>query len=172
MNWVGLKYNELNLSDKYLISDNGQIKNIITNKIRTSHFNKKGYVVCTLNMGGRNNFKGVSIHRAIMCSFTDGDYSLQINHIDGDKTNNLIYNLEFVSCKENIKHGWENKLYVPRNNEKNPFCKISNEVVKQIRLEYIKGKKGHSSNYLSDKYNISKSQILRIVKNEGRLLNA
>lgn len=36
---------------------------------------------------------------------------LQVNHIDGDKTNNDISNLEWIDNKNNTQHGYDNNLY-------------------------------------------------------------
>ena len=46
-------------------------------------------------------------HRLVAETFiTDGDTTLQINHKDGDKHNNVITNLEYCTALENIQHSW------------------------------------------------------------------
>lgn len=49
--------------------------------------------------------KKVLVHRLVAESFMpDADFSLQVNHIDGDKSNNSLSNLEWVTASENITH--------------------------------------------------------------------
>ena len=63
-------------------------------------------------MGGANYY----IHRLVAEHFLDGDHTLQVNHIDGDKTNNMVINLEFVTASQNMLHS----TYV-LNNRKGQF---------------------------------------------------
>lgn len=63
-----------------------------------------------LKRDGKNYYKRV--HRLIAEHFLPNPNNLpQVNHIDGDKTNNNISNLEWVDNKSNTKHGYDNNLY-------------------------------------------------------------
>lgn len=71
---------------------------------------EKGYMKARLrtelstNKDGR---KPYFIHRVIAMAFLDFDDKLQVNHINGDKTDNRIDNLEMVTASYNVKHTYE-----------------------------------------------------------------
>ena len=54
----------------------------------------------------------IQLHRALMLAFKpiENFENLQVNHIDGNKNNNNLNNLEWVTPKENIAHAIRNKL--------------------------------------------------------------
>lgn len=54
--------------------------------------------------------KKISIHRLVAESFIWEAWWLQVNHIDGDKSNNKVSNLEYCTCSENVLHSF-NKLW-------------------------------------------------------------
>ena len=92
-----------NYSD-YEVSNLGNVRNKRTGTVR-KQTDRKGYRKIRIN--GRD----VSIHRLVADSFFDGDHSdLQVNHIDGNKANNHISNLEWVTPSENVKHAYNNGL--------------------------------------------------------------
>jgi len=68
-----------------------------------------GYAAVTLcRSGERRDFL---IHRLVAMHFIPNPYRLEeVNHVDGDKRNNSVGNLEWVDRSGNTKHSWENGL--------------------------------------------------------------
>ncbi len=92
----------------YQVSNLGNIKNTKTNEILVGDINSSGYRRVVLYNPNKKRF---FIHRLVAFSFCDG-YSKDkvVNHIDGNKTNNSAYNLEWCSRSENDIHAYKNKL--------------------------------------------------------------
>lgn len=59
-----------------------------------------GYLSVRFNLGGKNYY----VHRLVAEHFINGDRSLDINHKDGNKKNNSVDNLEFVTKSQNMLH--------------------------------------------------------------------
>ena len=94
---------------KYEVSNEGNIRNKKTGRILKQQIGTHGYNVLTL----RKNKVPVTarVHRIVADSFYDGDHDeLDVNHIDGNKLNNHISNLEFCTRKENIRHAFDTGL--------------------------------------------------------------
>lgn len=77
-------------------------------KILKQEINKRGYKYVTLVYDNKCVKK--TIHRLVAETFLGNKKNLVVNHKDGNKTNNALYNLELITQKENIKHSWDNKL--------------------------------------------------------------
>lgn len=91
----------------YEVSSCGRVRNRRTGRILVPQLNK-GYE--RVNLDGQHCY----IHRLVAIAFYDShDTSLQINHIDGDRRNNNVYNLEWCTSRENIRHAVENGLMFP-----------------------------------------------------------
>ena len=74
-----------------------------------------GYYVVNLNADGKRNVRPV--HRLVAQAFIDNPLNLPcVNHIDGDKTNNNVSNLEWVTYGENNVHALVHNLRQPRGN--------------------------------------------------------
>lgn len=92
----------------YQISSYGQVKNIKTNKILKGDLNNLGYRRVTLYSPIKKRF---FIHRLVALHFCKGyNENLVVNHIDGDKLNNIASNLEWVTHSENDKHAYKLNL--------------------------------------------------------------
>ena len=69
----------------------------------------KGYLQVRLSKNGKS--KCYLVHRLVMNAFNPTDNSkFEINHIDGNKDNNIPTNLEWVTPKENVRHAYINGL--------------------------------------------------------------
>ena len=66
--------------------------------------NPHGYAVINISINGKP--KGLTVHNAIAHTFLENDYQegLQVNHKDGNKLNNKLDNLEWVTNTENMRH--------------------------------------------------------------------
>jgi len=98
------------LTKKYLIDTDGNIFDVKENKYRVPIENAKGYYKVSFYVYGK--YKKFFVHRLVLQTFrpVDGMEKLQVNHIDGDKHNNTIDNLEWCTLKENMEHAWDNGL--------------------------------------------------------------
>lgn len=89
----------------YSVSSFGQIRNDSTGTILAGSIANNGYRMVHLRYRIEKN---CSVHRLVMKAFNpceDMDY-LQVNHIDGNKLNNHISNLEWTTALENMRHSF------------------------------------------------------------------
>lgn len=89
----------------YWVSNLGRIKSIRT--IRKTFPNKKGYLIVVLSKN--NQLRSFAVHKLVANAFIPKvENKNHINHIDFNKTNNCVENLEWVSQKDNNKWSWQN----------------------------------------------------------------
>lgn len=93
----------------YQISNFGRVKSLKSNRIRKPYINNSGYFC--IHLYDNKKYKIQTIHRLVAETFIPNPNNLpEINHIDGDKSNNNSNNLEFVLHNENQKHASINNL--------------------------------------------------------------
>ena len=87
----------------YSVSEFGDIRNNETSKILAWRSSKKGYVQVVLCWHGEHKYKYV--HRLVAEAFIPNSLNKpEVNHIDGNKKNNSVNNLEWVTSSENKNH--------------------------------------------------------------------
>lgn len=109
-------------------------------KILSPCLNTSGYPsVCLRN--GKKQAK-LEVHRLVAAAFLGPKPpSTEINHKDGDKTNNRVSNLEYVTHYENMIHAQEMNLFRPKEIGRgmaNGNARLTDDDVRAIRL--LRGK--------------------------------
>ena len=100
-----------NISTAYYITNDGKCYNSNTGNYLKGQVNhKNGYLSYNLTLpDGRK--KRCYAHRLVAIAYIENkDNKKEVNHIDGNKLNNCMDNLEWVSSSENKKHALENEL--------------------------------------------------------------
>lgn len=119
-------------------------------------FDKDGYlqVVLTGRDGKRRRYY---VHRLVAAAFIPNPDDLpQVNHLDGDKTDNRVGNLEWCDCSTNNLHSHRTGLH--------PTDKLTIEDARNIRHEYQKGVRGHGMRALAKKYGVTTCHICHIIQ--------
>lgn len=99
--------------DYYEVSTLGRIRRIkgrSAGKILKGSLNASGgYLIVSLYVNKR--YKYLLVHRVVAITFLPNpDNKPQVNHIDGNKLNNALTNLEWATQEENMQHAWKNGL--------------------------------------------------------------
>lgn len=99
--------------ENYYIDENGNVFNVNTNKFLSGSIGENGYKYYRLS---NNNCKKMFYaHRLVAEYFIDNPQNLPVvNHKDGDKLNNCVDNLEWVSYSDNTKHWYKNSPKINR----------------------------------------------------------
>ena len=108
----------------YQVSNLGRIKRIRnrTCKILKEQKKQSGYIGCTLSKNGI--VKHYKVHRLVAEAFIPNtEHKPQINHINGDKTDNNVNNLEWCTARENINHSFKAGLSKGRRDAENKLSK-------------------------------------------------
>lgn len=96
----------------YSVSKDGKVHNDKRDKMKTPVVNRKGYYFVDLYENGKRSRK--LVHRLVGEAYIDNpNNSPQINHKDGNKLNNNVDNLEWVTPSENMQHAFRTGLAKP-----------------------------------------------------------
>ena len=136
--------------DKYIVYEDGNVYSLSKNKMMKPTLQKNGY--CKIYICNKNTW----LHRFIMEAF-NGKSDLTVDHIDGNKENNNLSNLEYVTQAENTRRMFER---VGTAHLKNNF---NGEIYGCKKLVY-KGLKFNSINELARKTGLSRTTVKNRIK--------
>lgn len=129
----------------YMVSNYGRVYDGNTNLMVPYSIHKSGYLVV------RVNAKAEWVHRLVALTFIKDSpyYNIFVNHINGNKRDNRVCNLEWVTNSMNIRHAYDNSLikYRGRHNnyteeQKIQICKLlseglnSTEIANTMNIEH------------------------------------
>lgn len=173
---------------RYYVSNKGKIKRIKKRKknngkgfseLLLKPRNINGYLAHTLvNDGGQK--KTVYIHQAIAICFTlkpDTKNKLIVSHKDGDKTNNFVKNLEWITFSKFMKTEFQTgrrtnkdlwakrvKRYGPMGGKKPPGRKVNISFTNVEDIYHKYNNDGFTLKKIADQYNCSPSHIYNLLQ--------
>jgi hypothetical protein len=122
--------------------------------------NSKGYFQFRMSL--RDRAVTMKVHRAVALAFLGPrPCGAQINHKSGDKRDNSVRNLEYVSGRRNVQHSWEAGLcsVEHRRGERSVIAKLTPDAVREIRRR-------HENTTLSDlarRFGVTKQCIHQVI---------
>jgi len=169
------------LNKKYFVSNLGRFKNSFGTIMDNYKVNDNGYIRVYIYK------KTFALHRLVALTFLENpENKQQVNHKDGNKLNNKVENLEFVTNKENQIHKFQNGLgnnftrsveqydlngnLIKQHNSISAAAKqmnICKSTIRGVLINYRKTAAGFIWKYADDK-NICFSEKITINKNIGR----
>ena len=121
-------------ASNYEVSNTGLIRNKTTNKILKGRLSKSGYLQVSIKIDETNKFSNRYIHRLVALYFINNpENKREVNHKDGNKENNNVENLEWVTSSENQIHKHKILGKVKTSNRKiGKFDKDTDELLEEF----------------------------------------
>lgn len=150
----------------FSISNKGRVKSMHHSYLKNGKIRTKFEKILTqkindyyvVNVTHKSKSRTITVHRELAkCFIPNPDNKPCVNHIDGNKLNNSIENLEWVTYKENTIHGIQNGL-IKVSGDNCHWAKLSQVEV----IEIYKSKE--SAKLLSEKYSVNTKTIYSIRK--------
>ena len=108
------------------------------------------------------------VHRLVAEAFIPNPENKDtVNHIDGNKQNNIVSNLEWVNRTEQMIHAYNLGLKTSRIGSKNSNAKLTDEQVREIRKLYVPQSKEFGTVALGKKYGVTNRVIGLIVNGKA-----
>lgn len=154
------------LRDLYAIDDKGNVYSDNCGILKTRNKSGSEYQIANF-MKNDGKVKTYRVHRLVMMAFRPipNAEDMEVNHIDGNKRNNCLENLEWVTSSENQRHAYKLGLQKSQKGKTKRMRKVSDEDVINIRKLRMSGL---SYNKISKIINTSPSNVARIVRGETR----
>ena len=141
--------------------DEGKGQRVIKERIITNWMSN-GYHNVSFSVDGKVSKH--KVHRLVAMAFIDNpENKYTVNHIDGNKTNNKVNNLEWATLSENNKHAYNTGLFTTFG-ENQPTSILKYDEVKKIRELYKTGDYFHRE--LAVMFGVGRRHIGDIINNK------
>lgn len=146
----------------YIIKSDGTVFSLRRNRIMTPVKHNQGYLCLVING------KKVLLHRLIAETFIPNPNHLPcVNHLDGDKHNNNVENLEWCTYSENHAHAFRTGLRENPTGFELGNAKLTEEDVRFIRSNFKHGDYTFGICPLARRFNVSPPIIRKIVQGKS-----
>lgn len=146
--------------DNYIVYEDGRIWSISKGIFLVPQDNGTGYMKVLLRT--KDNSVNRYVHRLVAQAFIPNpNHYREVNHIDGDKTNNCVLNLEWCTSKQNKRHASDTGL-MPKG-ERNGAHKLTEDEVREIRKLYKPKSHDYNTWTLAKMFGVSQTSIRFIV---------
>lgn len=153
---------------RYEASDKGNLrslnyKNSKKTKVLKPALSPDGYLK-TMLQDDNNKYSSWTVHKFVALAFFGiANEDMEINHIDGIKTNNELSNLEYVTRSENLIHAYKHDLIIRRVGSLNGNSKLKESDVIEIREHARNSGRYYGRKELAAKYGVSECTIKEVI---------
>ena len=153
------------IKDYYTITSDGLIYSDNSGLMKTRNRAGTNYQIINLSKldGSKRTFR---VHRLVMMAFNPVENmdELEVNHIDGNKKNNKLENLEWCTASENQIHAFKTGLNKSRRGKESNFSKLTNDDVKKV---FELREKGFLQREIAEIVGCTKSNISCILRGKS-----
>lgn len=153
------------IKDYYTVTSDGEFYSDNSGKMKTRNRAGTEYQIINFSTidGKKKTFRA---HRLVLMAFNpiDNMDDLQVNHIDGNKKNNKLENLEWCSASENQIHAYKTGLNKARKSEKSNWSKLTQ---KDIDLVFQLKEQGLTNKQIAEQVNCTPSNISYILNKKS-----
>ena len=139
----------------YEVSEVGSVRRIDSGRLIKPTITH-GYFYMRLSKNGQN--RNLRLHRLVWESFTGPAHPFTVDHIDGNKANNCVWNLRLLTVRENCRAA--SRLGLLRVGEKHPHAKLADTDIPLIRAASAAGEKQRD---IASRFGVSQRAIAQIV---------
>jgi len=155
----------------YQVSNLGRVRNMkrrqrtqVGHILKPRPRNKTSYAYPAVVLSMGSTEKTCSVHILVITAFLGAPPpGKEVNHIDGNKSNPRLDNLEYLTKPENAQHAIRMGLKIAPRGTDNSQAKITDEIVREIRQEYAHGK----ASMLARRYGISPALVSKVGRGLG-----